>query len=208
MRGYRTIQKEAEIEIVIHKSRFIGRCFPVADEGEALAILAGLRKRHWDASHNCFAYRIGQTGAAARFSDDGEPGGTAGKPIMDVLMGKDIVNVMAVVTRYFGGVLLGAGGLVRAYSRAAADACDAAGLVQMRAGVLLCMTVEYARYSVVEGLLRERGQITETEFGANVTIKALVRCEDAEAVIAAVIDKTDGRCRPVRTGEAYLCESL
>ncbi|MDD4074711.1 MAG: YigZ family protein [Eubacteriales bacterium] len=208
MRDYKTVQKEAEIEIVINKSRFIGRCFPVGDEGEALAVLAGIRKRHWDASHNCFAYRIGETGAAARFSDDGEPGGTAGKPIMDVLLGKDIVNVMIVVTRYFGGVLLGAGGLVRAYSRAAAEACGAAGLAAVRAGVALSMTVDYSRYGVVEGLLRERGQITDTEFGENVTLRAMVRAQDAADVIAAVVDKTDGRCTPSRTGEAYMRERL
>ncbi|MDO5112275.1 MAG: YigZ family protein [Clostridia bacterium] len=204
MRDYRTVQKEAEIEIVIHKSRFIGRCFPLEDEGEALAVLARLRKQHWDASHNCFAYRIGETGALARFSDDGEPGGTAGKPIMDVLTAKDIVNAMIVVTRYFGGVLLGAGGLVRAYSRAAADACDAAGLLDMRVGAELSLTVDYGRYAAVEALLRERGQIAQTDFGENVAIKAMVRVQDAADVIAAVVDKTDGRCRPLCTGEAYM----
>lgn len=208
MRGFRTVQKEAEIEIVINKSRFIGRCFPVEDEGEALAVLARIRKQHWDASHNCFAYRIGETGAVARFSDDGEPGGTAGKPIMDVLLGKDVVNVMLVVTRYFGGVLLGAGGLVRAYSRAAAEACNAAGLAAVRAGAELSLTVDYSRYSAVEGLLRERGQILETNFGENVTLRAMVPAEAAADVIAEVVDKTDGRCTPSRMGEAYMREAL
>lgn len=204
MRAYRTVVQKAETELVIQRSRFIGRCFPVENEGEALAILNEIRKLNWDASHNCFAYRIGAGGAAARFSDDGEPGGTAGKPIMDVLTGKDITDVLVIVTRYFGGILLGAGGLVRAYSRSAADACEAAGLAQMRPGTKLKMSIDYTRYGALEKLLRERAQIENTEFGADVTVEAIVASEDAQALCEAVIDKTDGRCTPQTVGEAYM----
>ncbi len=204
IRSYKTVKTQAETEIVIQRSRFIGRCFPVGDEGEALALLGDIRKKNWDATHNCFAYRIGDTGGTARFSDDGEPGGTAGKPIMDVLMGKELVNTLVVVTRYFGGILLGAGGLVRAYSRSAAEACSEAGMVEMRAGKRFELTVEYPRYGAIEALLRERAQILQTEFGAEVKIEAIASEETAEGLIAAIIDRCDGRCAPHLTGEGYM----
>ena len=121
MKPYKSVKQCSEAEYTVNRSRFIGRCFPVESEEAALCLLGDIRKKHWDATHNCFAYRIGEN-AAARFSDDGEPGGTAGKPIMDVLTGRGLTNVLCVVTRYFGGILLGAGGLVRAYSKSAVAA--------------------------------------------------------------------------------------
>ena len=108
MKPYKSVKQCSEAEYTVNRSRFIGRCFPVDSEEAALCLLGDIRKKHWDATHNCFAYRIGEN-AAARFSDDGEPGGTAGKPIMDVLTGRGLTNVLCVVTRYFGGILLGAG---------------------------------------------------------------------------------------------------
>ena len=128
MNGYRTIAHESEIEIVIKKSRFIGYAFLVSSAEEANEKLAALRKRQWDASHHCSAYVLGADKQLQKYSDDGEPQGTAGMPILQVLHHKDVTNTMVVVVRYFGGVLLGAGGLVRAYSEAAAKALDAAGL--------------------------------------------------------------------------------
>ena len=202
MRGYRTLEKGAETELVIQRSRFIGRSFPVEDEGEALSLLGEIRKKNWDASHNCFAYRIDTN--AARFSDDGEPGGTAGKPIMDVLTGKDLTHALVVVTRYFGGILLGAGGLVRAYSRSAADACAAAGMVEMRPGTRLRMQIDYSRYAQLEKLLSERAQIENTQFAADVLVEAVVDSERAQSLCAAITDKTDGRCLPEIIGEAYI----
>ena len=130
MKPYKSVKQCSEAEYTVNRSRFIGRCFPVESEEAALCLLGDIRKKHWDATHNCFAYRIGEN-AAARFSDDGEPGGTAGKPIMDVLTGRGLTNVLCVVTRYFGGILLGAGGLTRAYSKSARDALAAAGVAAM-----------------------------------------------------------------------------
>ena len=106
MTGYRSVDKSSETEYIINRSRFIGRCFPVTSEEAALSLLGDIRKKHWDATHNCFAYRIGETAATARFSDDGEPGGTAGMPIMDVLRSKELTDVLVVVTRYFGADIL------------------------------------------------------------------------------------------------------
>ena len=136
MKPYKSVKQCSEAEYTVNRSRFIGRCFPVDSEEAALCLLGDIRKKHWDATHNCFAYRIGEN-AAARFSDDGEPGGTAGKPIMDVLTGRGLTNVLCVVTRYFGGILLGAGGLVRAYSKSAADAVAKAGVVSYLPGTVL-----------------------------------------------------------------------
>ena len=112
--GFRTVKAPSSVELVINRSRFIGQCFPISSEEEALEKLSELRKKYWDATHNCYAYSVGQKGEIARFSDDGEPGGTAGMPMMDALRGAGVTDVLCVVTRYFGGILLGTGGLVRA----------------------------------------------------------------------------------------------
>ncbi|HIU94159.1 MAG TPA: YigZ family protein, partial [Candidatus Aphodomorpha intestinavium] len=130
--AYRTVKQPGEAELVIKRSRFIGRCFPVADEQEALRLLEQVRRQHWDATHNCYAYSVGVSGACARYSDDGEPSGTAGLPMMEALRRSGVTDALVVVTRYFGGILLGAGGLVRAYSAAAAAAVRSAGEVEMR----------------------------------------------------------------------------
>ena len=132
MSGYRTIARQAKVETIIKKSRFIGSAFPIRTVEEANEILATFRKQMWDANHHCYAYVLGERGEKKKFSDDGEPQGTAGMPILDVIDKKGLTYVLVVVTRYFGGVLLGAGGLVRAgrrgYPRAAAQHLFAAAL--------------------------------------------------------------------------------
>jgi len=202
MKGYRTLAQPGEAEIIINKSRFIGRGFPVESEEEALGILADIRKRHWDATHNCYAYRI--EGGAARFSDDGEPGGTAGLPMMEVLNARDISNALVVVTRYFGGVLLGAGGLVRAYSRSAAEAVNASGTALLKPALRYSLRVDYSRYGGLEGYVRSAAQVEAVEFGEDVCISALVDEGAAEAFIKEVTERTDGRCRPQAAGEGCL----
>ena len=131
MKAYTTVLGASEAEFTEKKSRFIGRCFPVETEDEAFAVIADVKKRHWDATHNCYAFIVGENGLTQRFSDDGEPSGTAGMPILDVIKQKGLTNTLIVVTRYFGGILLGAGGLVRAYSKAAASAVDCADMVRV-----------------------------------------------------------------------------
>lgn len=204
MQAYKTVLRESECEYVVQRSRFIGRCFPVQSEGEALALLEGIRKKHYDASHNCFAYRIGPLGAAGRFSDDGEPGGTAGKPIMDVLMGRELVDALVVVTRYFGGILLGAGGLVRSYSHSAAQAVTAAGMVEMRPGTEFALRVEYPLYSTVEALVKRQAEILSCDFGAAVEMRAVADAREAAALFTAITDKSGGRCTPQSLGERYM----
>ncbi len=200
-RGYRTIQTVSEVEIIINKSRFIGRCFPLTQEAQALEKLEELKKRYWDASHNCYAYSLGATGATARFSDDGEPGGTAGMPMMEALKNKKVTDLLCVVTRYFGGVLLGTGGLVRAYSRTACEAIDAAGIVEMRPCIRYRMETEYPRWGRLEGVLRAYGQLQDTEFSDKVAATALVEQNNAGAFLKAVAQNTDGRVVP-KAGES------
>ncbi len=201
--AYRTVQQQACLEIVINKSRFIGYCFPVSEEGEAQQRLEEIRKQHWDATHNCFAYSIGERGSIARYSDDGEPGGTAGLPMMEVLRQKNVTNVLCVVTRYFGGVLLGAGGLVRAYSRAASEAVEAAGIVSMRPCICYKVVLDYSRWGVLEGLLRSQGNLQDVEFTDCITAAVMIEAERAEAFEKLVTERTDGRVCPQAVGEAY-----
>ncbi|MDD6045841.1 MAG: YigZ family protein [bacterium] len=204
MDAFKTIAHASEEEFVINRSRFIGRCFPVQTEEEALAHLAALRKQHYDATHNCYAYRIGTRGETARFSDDGEPSGTAGMPMMEVLTANDVTNVFCVVTRYFGGILLGAGGLVRAYSRGAAEAVRAAGVVHYTPGTALEFTVDYARYGAVEAFVRANAEIDALDFAEAVHLRVLVENAEADAFTAEIVERTDGRSVPARCGEGYL----
>ena len=132
---YKVVYKGGQDEIIEKKSRFIATVAPVESEEEALAFIEAMKKKYWDARHNCFAYVIGERGQLARCSDDGEPGGTAGKPMLDVLMGEELIDVCAVVTRYFGGTLLGTGGLVRAYSGAVKEGLANAQILEKKQGV-------------------------------------------------------------------------
>ena len=203
MKPYKSVKQCSEAEYTVNRSRFIGRCFPVDSEEAALCLLGDIRKKHWDATHNCFAYRIGEN-AAARFSDDGEPGGTAGKPIMDVLTGRELTNVLCVVTRYFGGILLGAGGLVRAYSKSAADAVTKAGMVSYLPGTILDIPMDYSRYGALEGFIRANAEVRNVAFAQNVVVTAAVEDTNLLKFMKEVTERSDGRCTPVTIGTGYM----
>ena len=203
MKPYKSVKQCSEAEYTVNRSRFIGRCFPVDSEEAALCLLGDIRKKHWDATHNCFAYRIGEN-AAARFSDDGEPGGTAGKPIMDVLTGRGLTNVLCVVTRYFGGILLGAGGLVRAYSKSAADAVTKAGMVSYLPGTVLDIPMDYSRYGALEGFIRANAEVRNVAFAQNVVVTAAVEDTNLLKFMKEVTERSDGRCTPVTIGTGYM----
>ena len=204
MKPYKSVKQCSETEYTVNRSRFIGRCFPVDSEEAALCLLSDIRKRNWGATHNCCAYRIGETAAAARFSDDGEPGGTAGKPIMDVLTGKGLTNVLCVVTRYFGGILLGAGGLVRAYSKSAADAVTKAGMVSYLPGTILDIPMDYSRYGTLEGFIRANAEVQNVAFAENVVVTAAVEDANLLKFMKEVTERSDGRCTPVTIGTGYM----
>lgn len=163
----RTIAASGSHEIVIKKSRFICTLARAATDEEARAVIDEVRKRHWDANHNCTAYRIGPGGHLQRTSDDGEPSGTAGAPMLAVLTRRDLIDTVAIVTRYFGGILLGAGGLIRAYGQAVSDAVDAVGIVERRPLLLVVVEADYAAAGRLENALRasrfDLGGVTHTD---------------------------------------------
>lgn len=155
-------------EIVEKKSRFIASVAPVATEQEALDFIAAKKKEYWDARHNCYAYIIGSKQEIMRCSDDGEPAQTAGRPMLDVLLSASVYNIVVVVTRYFGGILLGTGGLVRAYQGATKAGLDASVLVEQRLGRELTITSDYNAYGKIDYLLREHAvPVSASEFGAD-----------------------------------------
>ena len=205
LRPYQTIRQAGESEIVIQKSRFLGFCIPVSSEAEAQEALAQIRKRFYDARHCCYAFRL-QQGGVARSSDDGEPSGTAGAPILAILTGAGVENVLCAVVRYFGGVLLGTGGLVRAYGKAASDALHAAELVSIRVCERISVAVSYASYQLIEPVIRQKGYPCEAEFTDQVTLKLTTPAEEAETLIESLVNRTDGAAKIARLGrslEAY-----
>ncbi len=199
---YKTPTAPSETEFVVNRSRFIGRCFPILSEEEALSRLEQVRRQHYDATNSCYTYSL--TGGVGRFSDDGEPGGTAGMPIMDTLIRTGTENALIVVTRYFGGILLGSGGLVRAYSRSASDALTASGATLMTPASEIAFTVDYTRYGGLEGFVRTNSAVKSTDFTDVIRFVCLVETERAEKFIADVIERTDGRAKPEIIGEEYL----
>ncbi len=189
-------------EFTEKKSRFIGRCFRVNSAEEAMARLAEVRKMHSDATHNCWAYSL--SSGEKRFSDDGEPGGTAGMPIMDTLIKRDITDALIVVTRYFGGILLGSGGLVRAYSRSASDALSLSGEGLMAPCTVIAFSADYPRFGQIEGFVKSESIVDSIEFQENVRFRVTVPNEKLDGFIRTLSDKTDGKTVPAVVGETFV----
>jgi len=191
-----------EDEFTEKKSRFIGRIWPVESEEEALAKIEEMEKLHKDAAHNCWAYII--RGGAVRFSDNGEPGGTAGNPMMQVLQKEQLNNVLCVVTRYFGGILLGAGGLVRAYTKGAKIAVDAAGKSMKRVWSVLYIPCPYSYYERVKLEVEAfGGLIRNTEFTSEVEMEILVAEKDAQPFLDRLTDMSAATIEGMETGKEY-----
>ena len=198
MEDYLVPGGQAQAEYIEKKSRFIGQVFPVTTEQEAKATIERVRRQHYDARHNCWCYIL--KSGQKRYSDDGEPQGTAGQPMLNVLDREHVVDVLCVVTRYFGGVLLGTGGLLRAYTAAAADALSDAGISEVRRWLACEVSTPYALYEPVRAAVAALGGVVqETQYAAAVTLCALLPEEAGEAFAAQVRDLTAGRCavRPV-----------
>ena len=167
--------KEGQGELIEKKSRFIATVRPVETEEEAVTFINETKKKYWDARHNCSAFVIGKNQELTRCSDDGEPAGTAGRPMLDVLLKEGIHNTAVVVTRYFGGVLLGTGGLVRAYQGAVQKGLDAAVIVEKFEGQILLITTDYTGLGKIQYLLaQEKITIMDTSYADNVVIKAVI----------------------------------
>ena len=204
MKPYKTLISRADGEFVVNKSRFIGHGCPCETEEAALGFLAEMREKYKDANHNCYAYIIGANMGIMRYSDDGEPGGTAGMPIMEVMKNRGVVNCCVVVTRYFGGILLGAGGLVRAYTKGAALALAAAGVGVMHPTCRYVMDVKYPLLSRVEHFLASAPVIVEEKsFTDVVTLTLLVRSADAKKLTAQLVELSEGALEPLLFEEFY-----
>ncbi len=195
----------AKDELVINKSRFICHGHPAATEEEALTFLKQVRSVHQDATHNCYAYAIGANMGIMRYSDDGEPGGTAGLPMMEVIKARGVTNCIVVITRYFGGVLLGAGGLVRAYSQGTALAIDACGVGTVYPTAHYLITVSYSLLGRCEYLLKSLPvKLNDKQFTDAVTLSVDVKTVDESAFLSELTSGLDGKVVSVKTGEDYM----
>ena len=203
MTEYYIPTEAAEAELVEKRSRFIGQVRPVETEEEARAFVEQVKKKHYDARHNCWCYRL-RDGGVERYSDDGEPQGTAGQPMLNVFQREEVTNVVCVVTRYFGGVLLGAGGLVRAYTQSAKDALDAAGVSVVRRWVEAAVPCPYSFFDRVRLEVEAHGGVLgETEYAADVTVHALLPEGQVEAFSARMTELTAGGTEVQILGEAF-----
>ena len=192
-----------EAELVEKRSRFLGRVRPVKTEAEARAWIETIKKQHYDARHSCWCYRL-KEGGVERYSDDGEPQGTAGQPMLNVFQREDVTDVCCVVTRYFGGILLGAGGLVRAYTRSAKDALDAAGRSLVRRWVTAETAFSYAQFERVKLAADEYGGVVDAvEYTDAVRLKLLLPEEQAQPFAAALTTLTAGGAQLEILGETY-----
>lgn len=201
---YKTIFEGGEGEIVEKKSRFIATVRLVETEEEALAFIEEMKKKYWDARHNCYVYSVGMNREYTRCSDDGEPQGTAGRPMLDVILGEDVYNVAVVVTRYFGGILLGTGGLVRAYSRAVQEGLANSRVIEKQHGVSLAVTTDYTGIGKIQYIAGERKlPILDSEYTEKVVLHLLVPAEQIDAVQKAVIEGTNGRAKIEKEKELY-----
>ena len=191
---YRMLSKGAQAELVEKKSRFIATIRPVSSEEEAVAFIEEMKKKYYDARHNCSAFVIGSKGELTRSSDDGEPSGTAGRPMLEVLTGSGIRNIAAVVTRYFGGVLIGTGGLVRAYSGAVKMALEQCETITRRYGVQMLIKTDYNGVGKIQYLLGSKDVvIQDSVYAADVQMTVLVPIEEYDRLCKELVEATNGR---------------
>lgn len=201
---YRVIAQGGTGKIEEKKSVFIANVTPVQTEEEAVSFIEAMRKKYWDAKHNCYAYVLGEKAQIMRFSDDGEPSGTAGKPILEVLLGMEVRNLAVVVTRYFGGVLLGTGGLVRAYTQATQSGLKASDIRTMIYGISFQITTDYSSIGKIQYLLGERKiAIEEPDYTDVVSVRIKVPYEEEEAVRKEITEATAGKAQITKIESLY-----
>ncbi len=193
MQEYKTVEKEASDSFIEKKSKFIGYAKPVKTQEDALEFISEIKSKHWDATHNVYAYVLRENNIQ-RYSDDGEPSGTAGVPVLDVMLKESLVDVCVVATRYFGGTLLGAGGLVRAYSHTSKIALEAAGIITMAQCSVMSAEVDYSFYDRLNILLSDfSAVILDTSFSDKVCVKFSVKENIVDLLNAKLIDVSNGK---------------
>lgn len=204
---YKTVYQGASAEIVEKKSRFIADVFPVSSEEEAMECLEKIKKQYWDARHHCWAYVIREERTLERCSDDGEPSGTAGKPILEVIKGSQIENALVVVTRYFGGTLLGTGGLVRAYTAASREGLSHSMIITKIHGFKLKIRTDYTGLGKIQYILGQRGlSIMDTDYSDTVELTVLVPGQEERAIISEITEGTNGKSEMSRAGECWFAK--
>jgi uncharacterized YigZ family protein len=197
----RTIAKPGSIELIVKKSRFICTVQRATSEDDARNQLGALKKHSWDATHNCSAWILGDRGELRRSNDDGEPGGTAGAPMLHVLDTRRVTDTLAVVTRYFGGTLLGAGGLIRAYGQAVSNAIDAVGIVERVPLTVVAVEAPHDEAGRLENLLRHTSwRVSNIDYGAQVTFELPLGEAEIEPFRAWLSETTSGRCEAIEIG--------
>lgn len=193
MQEYKTVEKEANDFFIEKKSKFIGYAKPVKTQEEAAEFISEIKSKHWDATHNVYAYVLRENNIQ-RYSDDGEPSGTAGVPVLDVMLKENLVDVCVVATRYFGGTLLGAGGLVRAYSHTSKIALEAAGIITMAQCSIMSAEVDYSFYDRLIILLSDfSAVILDTSFSDKVCVEFSVKENTVDSLNAKLIDVSNGK---------------
>ena len=203
MKEYKTVEFESSDEFIEKKSRFIGYVKPVKTQEEAVSFINEIKSKHWDATHNVYAYVLKENNIQ-RYSDDGEPSGTAGVPVLDVILKNGLVDVCVVVTRYFGGTLLGAGGLVRAYSHGSKIAVEAGGIITMAPCSILTVSVNYSFYDSLNVLLNDCGaNIENTEFADKITVTFSLKQEKVTALNDKLVDQSYGQYSLKTIGEKF-----
>ena len=207
LKKYKSLRKVDEKEIIIEKSSFIGTAKAVADEEEALEFIREVKKRHYEATHNVYAYILGDDNNIQRFSDDGEPSGTAGVPVLEVLKKNDLRNVCALVTRYFGGIKLGKGGLVRAYSKGASAALEASEVIWRTLYKVVAVKVDYTLLGMMQNQLKLDGYaLRNINYADNVVFEVYVENNQTEDFLAKVTDWCNARVETQIIDEEYLIE--
>lgn len=207
LKKYKTLLSYGKDEIVIEKSKFIGHATPVESEKEAIAFIEKIKTEHWNATHNVPAYIVGENNEIQRYSDDREPSGTAGVPVLEVIKRENLRNVVIVVTRYFGGIKLGTGGLVRAYTRGAKIALQAAKIITKTLHKLIIATVDYTISGKVQNEILQNGYlIKETKYDDAVHFYVYVEVSFSDRFKSQITEWTSGRCNLNFVGEEYLTE--
>lgn len=200
---YKTVEKESFDEFVEKKSRFIGYVCPVKTQAEATEFISKIKSKHWDATHNVSAYVLRENNIQ-RSSDDGEPSGTAGVPVLDVLLKERLVDVCVVVTRYFGGILLGAGGLIRAYSHGSKIAVESGNIITMSLCKVFTVSVDYSFYERLNILLSSvKANIENTEFADNVKVTFSIKAELKDFLQSRLTEQSNGKYTINEIGEKF-----
>lgn len=206
--SYRILFESGQDEIVEKKSRFIGITFPIDSENDAVRYIEECKKKYWDARHRCYAYVVGENMELQRFSDDGEPQGTAGKPILDVLLGEDVHDCLIIVVRYFGGTLLGTGGLVKAYSQASRAALLSSEVLDKKRGIILSVQTDYNAVGKIQYMLGNRGvEIWKSDYGEDVKLQVLAPINQVEEIIGEITEITVGKSIMKKEKDIYFVKN-